>query len=63
VVTKDISGGYITPYGFTSRGETKFNQYSENKSIAIKNDAEFSGYPIYDSDYKVIGILYIENLN
>lgn len=63
VVTKDISGGYITPYGFTANGDTKFNKYSQSKSIAIKNNAEFTPYPIYDGNYKEIGILYIETMN
>lgn len=60
VITKDISGGYITPYGFTDKSETKFNNYVENKSIIIKDDAVFSEYPIYDGYYEEIGILYIE---
>lgn len=63
VVTKDISGGFITPYGFTGKGETKFNKYNENKSIEIKDDAVFSEHPIYDGDYKQIGVLYIEMNN
>ncbi|MDF2871211.1 MAG: hypothetical protein K0R05_2786 [Anaerocolumna sp.] len=60
VVTKDISGGYIAPYGFSDKGETKFNKYSESKSIVIEEEAVFSEYPIYDGSYKEIGILYIE---
>lgn len=61
VVTKDISGGYIAPYGFTDKDETKFNKYSESKSIAIDDKTVFSDYPIYDGNYNQIGILYIES--
>jgi hypothetical protein len=60
VVTKDISGGYITPYGFTGEGDKKFNKYKSNKSIKIDNNSIFSEAPIYDSNYKEIGVLYIE---
>jgi ABC-type Na+ efflux pump permease subunit len=60
VVIKDISGGYIAPYGFSDKSETKFNKYSESKSIAIDEEAVFSEYPIYDGSYNEIGILYIE---
>lgn len=60
VVMKDISGGYIAPYGFSDKSETKFNKYSESKSIAIDEEAVFSEYPIYDGSYNEIGILYIE---
>jgi hypothetical protein len=60
VVIKDISGGYIAPYGFSDKDETKFNKYSESKSIVIEEEAVFSEYPIYDGSYKEIGILYIE---
>ncbi|WP_033165543.1 hypothetical protein [Clostridium sp. KNHs205] len=60
VVMKDISGGYIAPYGFSDKSETKFNKYSESKSIAIEEEAVFSEYPIYDGSYNEIGILYIE---
>lgn len=63
VVTKDISGGYIAPYGFTDKSETKFNKYSESKSIAIDDKAVFLDYPIYDGNYNQIGILYIESNN
>ena len=60
VVIKDISGGYIAPNGFSYKSETKFNKYSESKSIAIEEEAVFSEYPIYDGSYNEIGILYIE---
>lgn len=60
VVIKDISGGYIAPYGFSDKSETKFNKYSESKSIAIEEEAVFSEYPVYDGSYNEIGILYIE---
>lgn len=60
VVIKDISGGYIAPYGFSDKNETKFNKYSESKSIAIEEEAVFSEYPVYDGSYNEIGILYIE---
>jgi hypothetical protein len=60
VVIKDISGGYIAPYGFSDKSEIKFNKYSESKSIAIDEEAVFSEYPIYDGSYNEIGILYIE---
>lgn len=60
VVIKDISGGYIAPYGFSDKDETKFNKYSESKSIVIEEEAVFSEYPIYDGSYKEIGILYLE---
>lgn len=63
VVTKDFSEGYITPNGFTGKGETKFNKYKENKTIVIKDDAVFSEHPIYDGSYKQIGVLYIESNN
>lgn len=61
VVTKDISGGYIAPYGFTDKDETKFNKYSESKSIAIDDKTVFLDYPIYDGNYNQIGIMYIES--
>lgn len=61
VVTKDISGGYIAPYGFLDKGETKFNKYVKNKPINIDDNAVFTEYPIYDGSYNPIGILYIEN--
>lgn len=60
VVTKDISGGYIAPYGFSDKSEIKFNKYSESKSIVIKEEAMFLEYPIFDGSYKEIGMLYIE---
>jgi hypothetical protein len=60
VVIKDQTGGYITNYGFTDIEETKFNTYSENKSIVINDNSVFSEYPIYDGNYAEIGILYIE---
>ncbi len=61
VVINDITGGgYIAPYGFSDKSETKFNKYSESKSIAIEEEAVFSEYPIYDGSYNEIGILYIE---
>ncbi len=60
VVIKDISGGYIAPYGFSDKSETKFNKYSESKSIAIEEEAVFSEYPVYDGSYNEIGVLYIE---
>lgn len=63
VVIKDISGGYIAPYGFSDKSETKFNKYTESRSIAIEEEAVFTEYKIYDGSYNEIGILYIEKYN
>lgn len=63
VVIKDISGGYLAPYGFSDEEGTKFNKYSESKSIKIEDNAVFEEFPIYDGNYKLLGILYIETFN
>lgn len=63
VVMKDISGGYIAPYGFTEEEGRKFNKYIENKAIEFNDDTVFEEYPIYDGNYKLLGNLYIESFN
>lgn len=63
VVMKDISGGYIAPYGFSDESNNQFNAYNEGNSIKIDNKAIFSEYPVFNEDYEEIGILYIERIN